>query len=389
MSKWEIVRLGDVCSVVSGTTPKSSVADYWNGNLNWVTPAELNDETTVVYETQRKITLAAVRASSLKPFPAGTVLLSSRAPIGKVAIAGTEMYCNQGFKNLVCSEKIHNGFLYRYLKGKTDYLNSLGRGATFKEISKSIVEDVQIPLPPIEIQYKIASQLNKVSDLISLRKHQVNQLDLMVKSRFVEMFGDPATNPMGWKVKPLSDIITYANNGMARRGNDNDGSIVLRLVELQDGFIDYTAPNRITLSEAETKRYLLKDGDFLFARVNGNPEYVGRCAAFADIGQPVFHNDHIIRVRFDESVLSNRYASELLNGSYGKQEMRDKIKTSAGQYTVSQDGIKKIRVMLPPLPLQNDFANFVCQVDKSKFEIQEGLKKLELQYNALMQKYFG
>ncbi|MCX7749202.1 MAG: restriction endonuclease subunit S [Clostridia bacterium] len=185
MNKWKTVRLGDVCTVVSGTTPKSNVPEYWNGDLNWVTPAELNNETTIVYETQRKITAEAVRASSLKPFPAGTVLLSSRAPIGKVAIAGTEMYCNQGFKNLICSEKIHNCFLYRYLKGKTEYLNSLGRGATFKEVSKSIVEDVHIPLPPIEIQYKIASQLNKLSDLIALRKQQINNLDLMVKSRFV------------------------------------------------------------------------------------------------------------------------------------------------------------------------------------------------------------
>lgn len=185
MNKRKIVRLGDICTVVSGTTPKSNVPDYWNGDLNWVTPAELNNETTVVYETQRKITAEAVHASSLKPFPAGTVLLSSRAPIGKVAIAGTEMYCNQGFKNLICSERIHNYFLYRYLKGKTEYLNSLGRGATFKEISKSIVEDIPIPLPPIEIQYKIASQLNKLSDLIALRKQQINNLELMVKSRFV------------------------------------------------------------------------------------------------------------------------------------------------------------------------------------------------------------
>src|SRR5699024_1901632 len=130
-------------------------------------PAELTDESDVIYESQRKITQQAVTDSSLKSFPAGTVLLSSRAPIGKVAIAGIEMYCNQGFKNLVCSKNIYNRYLYHFLKSKTSYLNSLGRGATFKEISKSIVENIEIPLPPLDEQRKIAAVLDKVSDLIA------------------------------------------------------------------------------------------------------------------------------------------------------------------------------------------------------------------------------
>ena len=110
-------------------------------------------------------------------------MLSSRAPIGKVAIAGVEMYCNQGFKNLICSDRIYNRYLYHFLKGKTDYLNSLGRGATFKEISKSIVEDIEIPLLPLEQQRKIAVVLDKVSDLIAKRRQQLDKLDELVKSK--------------------------------------------------------------------------------------------------------------------------------------------------------------------------------------------------------------
>ena len=113
-----MARLGDICTVVSGTTPKSSCPEYWDGDLNWVTPAELNDDSDVIYESQRKITKQAVVDSSLKSFPAGTVLFSSRAPIGKVAIAGTEMYCNQGFKNLICSDAIYNRYLYHFLQSK-------------------------------------------------------------------------------------------------------------------------------------------------------------------------------------------------------------------------------------------------------------------------------
>ena len=187
------------------------------------------------------------------------------------------------------------------------------------------------------------------------------------------MFGDPENNPKHWDKTSLSNVISNANNGMARRGNDAEGSIVLRLVELQDGFIDYSSPNRIVLSEAEKKRYLLKNRDFLFARVNGNPENVGRCAEFSDIGEPVYHNDHIIRVHFDENLISGCFASALLNSAYGKRQMAGQIKTSAGQYTINQEGIGAIVTVLPPLELQNRFAAFVTEVDKSKFSIQKSL----------------
>ena len=113
--------------------------------------------------------------------------------------------------------------------------------------------------------------------------------------------------------------------------------------------------------------YLLKDKDFLFARVNGNPENVGRCAVFYDIGEPVFHNDHIIRVHFDNNVLDGPFASALLNSEYGKRQLKNQIKTSAGQYTVSQDGIGAIVTILPPIEIQRQFAAFVAQIDKSKF----------------------
>lgn len=112
-------KLGEICEIISGSTPKTSIDEYWDGDIDWITPAELTDETYVIEESQRKITYAAVQKTGLKPFPKGTVILSSRAPIGKVAIAGKEMYCNQGFKNLICSNRIDNRYLYWYLKGNT------------------------------------------------------------------------------------------------------------------------------------------------------------------------------------------------------------------------------------------------------------------------------
>lgn len=251
------------------------------------------------------------------------------------------------------------------------------------------LKEVDIPDYSADEQTTIVAQFEKIDGLLDLRKQQLSKLDELVKARFIEMFGDPVVNPKSWETVPLSALIINANNGMSRRGKDADGSIVLRLVELQNGFIDYSAPNRICLNDTEKKRYELVDNDFLFARVNGNPDYVGRCAVFKSIGEPVFHNDHIIRVHFDETKINGCFTSVLLNSDYGKRQMREQIKTSAGQYTISQDGIGAITAILPPLELQEQFAAFVEQTDKSKLEIQKSLEKLETLKKALMQKYFG
>ena len=135
-------RIGDIGEVLGGATPKTQVDEYWGGKFPWVTPAEIG-EAIYVDTANRTLTIEGVRSCSLSKLPAGTVFLSSRAPIGKVAIAGTEMYCNQGFKNIVCGDSVLPRYLYTLLKFNSDYLNSLGRGATFKEISKRIVEDIK------------------------------------------------------------------------------------------------------------------------------------------------------------------------------------------------------------------------------------------------------
>ena len=187
----EKVKIGDICTIVTGSTPKTNIPEYWDGDIDWITPAELNEDSYFIEESNRKITKLAVCKTGLTSFPKGTVILSSRAPIGKVAIANKEMYCNQGFKNLICGPKIYNEYLYWYLKSNTEYLNSLGRGATFKEISKKIVESIEIDLPSLTEQKKIVCKLKKCHGIIQHRRKELQILDELVKARFVELFGDP------------------------------------------------------------------------------------------------------------------------------------------------------------------------------------------------------
>lgn len=174
--KFKLKPISKIGQVVSGATPKTSRHEYWNGDNVWITPAELSDESFVIYNSERKLSYEGVDSCAVNLLPVGTVILSSRAPIGKVAIAGVEMYCNQGFKNIIPRDEISSIYLYELLKMETEYLNSLGRGATFKEISKQIVENIRVKVPPIELQNEFATfveQVNK-SKLLAASQPQIH-----------------------------------------------------------------------------------------------------------------------------------------------------------------------------------------------------------------------
>lgn len=376
-----IVKLGDVATYINGYAFKPS--DWSEEGLPII---RIQDLTGNAYQANR------YNGEYHPKYEVndGDVLISWSASLGVYVWRGEKAVLNQHiFKVVFDKADVDKSFFVHHVQNILENAASEAHGATMKHLTKPVFDALPFFLPSMERQIEIATTLDRVSELISLRKEQLAKLDKLVKARFVEMFGDPELNPMEWLKQNLSSLIVHANNGMARRGNDSDGSIVLRLVELQDGHIDYSAPNRIRLNEVEKTRYLLRDKDFLFARVNGNPEYVGRCAVFQNIGEPVYHNDHIIRVHFDDNKINGVFASALLNSDYGKRQMRGQIKTSAGQYTISQDGIGAITAILPPLELQKQFAAFVEQTNKSKLTIQASLDKLEVMKKALMQEYFG
>ena len=386
-----MVKLGNVCTVVSGTTPKSNHLEYWDGNINWVTPAELKDDSDIIFESQRKITEKAVADTSMKPFPAGTVLLSSRAPIGKVAIAGVEMYCNQGFKNLICSEAIYNRYLYHYLKSKTDYLNSLGRGATFKEISKNIVESIEIPLPPINEQRKIAAVLDKVSDLIAKRRQQLDKLDELVKSRFVEMFGDPVSNSMGLPTESMTEVCAIIDGD---RGKN---------YPKQDEFSDTGHCLFLNAKNVTTTGFSFENCMFI-TREKDNALHNGKLergdvvlTTRGTLGNLAFYDDSVpfenvrinsgmVILRMKKSVVTEVFFIEQFKLQL--QSIKDKIASGSAQPQLPISTMSKIKILLAPLELQEHFAAFVAQVDTSKLTIQKSLEKLEMLKKALMQKYF-
>ena len=174
--------ISEITQIVLGSTPNSKEPSYWDGDIRWITPAEMTDQSYYIFDTVRHITDEGRKAANLTVLPEGTVLFSTRAPIGKVAIVGKEMCCNQGFKNFICSVKLNNVFLYYTLKLKKDYLCSLGTGTTFKELSKRTVESFKIAVPPIELQNQFETIYNQADKSISELRKSVDAIDKVIKS---------------------------------------------------------------------------------------------------------------------------------------------------------------------------------------------------------------
>lgn len=392
---WEYKKLGEVCEVVTGTTPKTNIPEYWGKGHYWVTPAELSDTTIFIDKTERQITDEALSKTKLRLLPVGTVLLSSRAPIGKVAIANTEMYCNQGFKNCICSEAIYNKYLFYFLCLKKDYLNSLGRGATFKEISKSIVESIKIPLPPKSTQLAIVSELDKINELIRLKKEQLKDFDNLAQSLFYEMFGDPVENEKGWEVKKLGEISSLICNGNTPKGGSevyvDNGILFLRSQNVWKNRLDLDDVAFIDeATHKSLKKSALNHHDLLITktgRVNTENSSLGRTALFEGEDGSANINGHVYLVRLKEEMVHKYVLYILISNSY-RELIRRTCVGGIDKRQLNKNHIEDFPIIFPPLSLQHLFAQRIEQIEREKSEVQKSIQDLETLLASRMQYWF-
>ena len=356
------VRLGDVCSIVSGATPKTAVADYWNGDIKWVTPAELDDNSHVIYDTAKHLTEKGFSSASLHMLPKGTVLLTTRAPIGKVAIAGEEMCCNQGFKNLICSDVINNEYLYRYLKSRSSELQALGRGATFKELSKKSVAAYELNLPPLNYQLEAVEKLTFVDNQITAVKAQLDELDSLVKSRFVEMFEDK-----GYPVSYLSHLTSSMRNGMSPSKSGSHHSKVLTLSAVTQGRFNSAAWKDGFFAEKPPIDKHVSVDDFYVCRGSGNIHLVGSGEYPDRPMEDVVFPDTMIAAKIKQGQIILPYLRYAWAQSSTRRQIEASAKTTNGTFKINQTMLGNIKIPVPPLKIQQEFADFAASVDKSRF----------------------
>ena len=376
-------KLGDICEITSGSTPKTGVSEYWDGNIKWITPAELNDDTYIITDSVRKITELAVKQTGLSPIPKGTVILSSRAPIGKVAIAGCEMYCNQGFKNLICSEKIDNRYLYWFLKGSTEFLNSLGRGATFKEISKSIVASIEINVPDLKEQLVVVENLEKINRIITLRRKELNELDNLIRARFVEMFGDPVSNSYGLPEATLPELGKFGR-GVSKHRPRNDPRLLdgeyplVQTGDVANASLYITSYNS-TYSELGLKQSKMWSKGTLCITIAAN------IAKTAILEFDACFPDSVV------GFIANEKTNNIFIHYWFSffQAILESQAPESAQKNINLKILSELKVIVPEKEKQNEFVDFVHQVDKSKDSVQKALDEAQLLFDSLMQQYFG
>ncbi|MBK8133224.1 MAG: restriction endonuclease subunit S [Gammaproteobacteria bacterium] len=288
----------------------------------------------------------------------------------------------------------HIPYLERYLRSsqaRSLYaLRMQGAVARRRSLTKTDFLNLEIPFPPIYDQVRIAHLLGKVEGLIAQRKQHLQQLDDLLKSVFLDMFGDPVRNGRGWETHSLGSI-SDVQGGLQVTSKRNDYEMdapYLRVANVYRDRLNLNEIKRIGLTPAELSRVRLRKGDLLIVEGHGNPEEIGRSAVWDGSIENCVHQNHLIRVRVDSSQLTPLYASFFINSPSGRQQMFRAGKTTSGLNTISSKNVKETMVAVPPIGFQNQFAAIVEKVEGIKSRCQQSLTDLEALYGALSQQAF-
>lgn len=389
MSLINLVPLIELGEIVSGSTPDTDRKEYWeNGDIPWITPADLTDHQEVFFFGMlRKITEEGYKSCSTRILPPGSILYSSRAPIGHCAVTTFPLCTNQGFKNLIPNHRLDSAYGYYALKYLTPQIMALGRGATFLEINKEIFENVKIPLPPLEEQRRIAEVLQKADRVRRLRRYARALSDGYLQSVFLEMFGDPETNPMGWKKAIIDDVISESQYGTSLKSNEEKrGYPVLGMANITyDGKIDLSSISYVDLSHEEFNKLKLEKGDVIFNRTNST-ELVGK-TAYWNITEDAVLASYLVKLKIKKNVTPDFFVG-LLNTPKYKKLFRERCKKAVGQSNISPTLLREFPIIIPSLGIQEEYSKFLSSITLLQRRQFEATRQAEQLFQSLLREAF-
>lgn len=382
---WEIKKLGEVSEILNGGTPKTNFAEYWDGDIHWITPADLGKlKKPTVDDTPRKITRLGLEKSSAKLFPENSIILSTRAPIGHLAINEVPMSTNQGCRGIVPSKKLDTWFLYYFLKKNVELLDSLGTGATFKELSTKALAGVEIPLPPLPEQQRIVSILDEAFAAIAKAKANAEQNLKNAKELFesyLQGVFDPSTRSGqgkkgdGWEEKTLKELTTKIGSGATPRGGQEsykaEGISLVRSMNVHDW--EFRDTNLAFIDDKQAKELdgvTLQEDDVL---LNITGASVARCCTFPKEYLPARVNQHVSIIRPKKELLNAKFLNLLLTSKPYKDQLLFTGEQGATRQAITKAQIEAFKISIPPLKEQQ---TIVCQLDALRAETQ----KLEALY---------
>ena len=370
----DYVKLKDVCAINMGQSPDSN---SYNENGKGVPFFQGNADFGERYPITRKWCSAPAKMAAPED-----ILISVRAPIGALNYAKEDCCIGRGLAALTPDKsKVSPEYIFWLLKSKNEELNSKGTGSTFKAIGRKALEETLVPDISLGKQTEYSTILEKVYGVILSRKQELQKLDNLVKARFVEMFGDPVQNPFRWPTRPLLEM-GYCKNGM--NFHTGDSGIEMHCLGVGD-FKDYAVIDgtdnlpTVSLNEAPPEESMLRDGDIVFVRSNGNKALVGRCLVVYPRSTPTTYSGFCIRYRLTSEEVNTMYLLRVLKTASMRKKMAGR---GANIQNLNQQILTTLDIPTPPLELQEQFATFVKQTDKSK--VVESIHRLNVLFNITL-----
>ena len=388
------VSLQQICDIQIGKTPSRSVPEYWGGELPWVTISDFAAG-RIVTTTKERITKIGAAKSGSKRIPQGTLLLSFKLSLGKRTVSGCELFTNEAIAALhvLDYDVADRDYLYWAL-GSIDYDRLVDRAAKGKTLNKAKLKILQIPLPPLAEQKRIAGILDAADALRAKRREALAQLDTLLQSTFLDMFGDPVTNPKGWEVRSLGDLaVEKPNNGVFRRNHEysesfDSGLPVVWVVELFRGnHIDVSESRRLQATQAEIEKYGLLPGDLLFCRSSLKLDGIAYNNVFLGEREEALFECHLIRVSPRTDVVNPMFLNLQLRSVPMRALLKSKSKT-ATMTTIDQKALSSVEVVVPPGGLQSRFAAIVESVEHQKSSQRAHLAELDTLFASLQSRAF-
>ncbi|AUA30313.1 TPA: restriction endonuclease subunit S [Clostridioides difficile] len=383
----EYIKLNELCYINIGKTPSRNTSDYWGSGNRWLSISDLKEK--YISKSKEEITDLAVEKANMKLVPKNTVVMSFKLSIGRVAILKEDMFTNEAIANFQIknNELITSEYLYYALR--TLNFNNTDRAVMGATLNKSKLNDIKIPYFTICIQNKMVEVLNKAQELINKRKEQIEALDELVKSRFIEMFGEPINNTKKFDMKKIKEISIYLKRGVSPKYVEqsnikviNQKCIYWRNLKVENcKYYDENLKEKI-------EDIFLKQNDILINSTGTGT--LGRCVKFNKIDNSEYIADsHVTVLRSISNNLNSDYFAALFEFTNIQDTIYRKcVNGSTNQIELSVSKLGEYLIMVPPIEFQNQFSEFVKQVDKLKLKIETNLKELEDNFNSLMQKAF-
>lgn len=384
---WPLVKISDFCQTGSGGTPSRDVPEYYQGDIPWIKSGDLREN--IVTSATEFISCEAIQKSSAKIVPHGAILVAMYgATVGRMALLGIDAATNQAVCNIVPdASKADTKYVYYALLSKVpDFLRSAIGGAQ-PNISQGLIRSTEIPLPPLPEQKRIATILDKADAIRRKRQQAIQLADDFLRAVFLDMFGDPVTNPKGFPVGTVRDLVDTANYGSSEKASETEGEFpMLRMGNITySGAIDFSGLKYVDLSKKDQPKYLVEKGDLLFNRTNSK-ELVGKTAVY-DRDDVAAIAGYLIRVRMNEKG-NSYYVSGYLNSTHGKSTLQSMCKSIVGMANINAQEMQNIQILLPPIDMQNKYAA-IFKATKLRLKSQsQSERNLADLFFALSQKAF-